>query len=141
MLALFPDLTSLPAPVVLHVFSGALPSGPYLRCDLTQPAEIQASVYDLPTLLPALAGPWRPRLVIADPPYSAADAARYQTPMIHRGRALRALAAVTDTGASLAWLDGCWPMHRKAEWQTVGRILVQRSTNHRARVLTLFERQ
>jgi len=40
----------------------------------------------------------------------------------------------------LVWLDTVWPMHRKAEWRTVGRILLQRSTNHRARIVSIFER-
>jgi hypothetical protein len=38
------------------------------------------------------------------------------------------------------WLDQVWPMHRKDEWRTVGRILLQRSTNHRVRLVSIFER-
>jgi hypothetical protein len=139
VMALFPDRVA-EAEVggfltTLHVFSGSLPPGPYLRCDVTQPAEFTCSVYDLP------AQPARFDLVIADPPYSKTDAQRYGTPMIDRRRVLAALADVTNLGGHLAWLDTCWPMHRKAQWRTAGRILVQRSTNHRARVLTLFERR
>lgn len=37
-------------------------------------------------------------------------------------------------------IDCVWPMHTKDQWVTVGRVLVQRSTNHRVRVLSLFER-
>jgi hypothetical protein len=33
-----------------------------------------------------------------------------------------------------------WPMHRKDEWRTVGRIMLVRSTNHRVRCVTIFER-
>lgn len=134
VMALFPDA----GVSVLHVFSGSLPkSFLYTRCDLRQDAEIRCSVYDLPTMILDC----RPRLVVADPPYSKADAVQYGTPMINRGRALQALAQVTAPGGHLAWLDTCWPMHRKTEWATVGRILVQRSTNHRARVLSIFERR
>ena len=43
--------------------------------------------------------------------------------------------------AFVVWLDTVWPMHRKDTWRTVGRILLQRSTNHRVRLVTLFERQ
>jgi hypothetical protein len=133
VMALFPDA----GVSVLHIFSGSLPkSSFYARCDSRQDAELRCSVYDLPNVML----PWRPRLVVADPPYSSAAAVQYGTPMINRGKALAAFAQVTLPGGHLAWLDTCWPMHRKSAWTTVGRILVQRSTNHRARVLSIFER-
>lgn len=136
--ALFPDIVH-PQRLntdLLHVFSGSLPPGNYERCDSVQPAELQCSVYNLPNIILN----WRPKLVIADPPYSAADATEYSTPMINRGRALRALAQVTDPGRHLVWLDTCWPMFRKDQWRTVGRITVIRSTNHRVRQCSIFER-
>jgi hypothetical protein len=137
--ALFPDVLQAPARQktdLLHIFSGSLPEGNYERCDMAQPAELEVSVYALPNIILN----WRPKLVMADPPYSAGDAKEYGTPMVNRGKALRALARVTDPGRHLVWLDVCWPMHRKDEWATVGRILLQRSTNHRARVVSIFER-
>lgn len=137
VMALFPDASETRT---LHVFSGALPaSTTYLRCDMQQDAELKCSVYDLPEQFAAADLP-KMRLVIADPPYSRQDAEKYGTPMIDRKRALASLAEVTAVGGHLAWLDTCWPMHRKTQWATVGRILVQRSTNHRVRVLTIFER-
>lgn len=138
VMALFPEFVAPRfAGHVLHLFSGSLPASPhYERCDEVQDAEIQASVYALPHIVLN----YRPRLILADPPYSAADAERYGTAMIDRGRVFRTLAQVTDPGAFVAWLDTCWPMHRKDQWATVGRILVQRSTNHRVRLLSLFER-
>jgi hypothetical protein len=134
VMALFPDWRD-PARV-LHAFSGSLPPGPYTRCDSHQSAELRCRVEDLTTSVEG-APFW---LTIADPPYSKADADRYETPMIDRRRATRALAAVTAPGGHLAWLDCVWPMHAKAQWLTVGRITIVRSTNHRVRMLTLFER-
>lgn len=131
--ALYPDVAD---GRLLHVFSGSMPPGNYARCDLRQSAEYACSVYDLP----AHCRGRRWRLVMADPPYSAADAEKYGTPMVDRRRALAAIAEVTTPGGHLAWLDCCWPMHAKRQWLTVGRILVQRSTNHRVRLLSLFER-
>ncbi len=124
---------------VLHAFSGQLPPGPYLRCDLRQPADYGCSISDLPN---EMAKRGRPpfQLVLADPPYSAADAAQYETPMVDRRRAMQALAHVVMPGGFLAWLGTCWPMHRKVEWLTVGRIPIIRSTNHRVRLLTIFQR-
>jgi hypothetical protein len=132
VMALFPDVG---AGALLHVFSGSLPAGPYTRCDSVQDAELRCSVYDLPDR-----AHYFYRLIVADPPYSSKDAEQYGTPMIDRHRATKALAQVTAPGGHLVWLDTVWPMHNKTEWLTVGRILVQRSTNHRARVLSIFER-
>ena len=137
--ALFPDVSTESVGgrfETIHAFSGSLPVGAYDRCDLVQPAEFACDVRDLPN---QTSHRWR--LVVADPPYSAVDAKKYGTPMVNRRAAIAALAQVTSEGAHLVWLDTCWPIHSKREWVTVGRILVQRSTNHRARVLTIFRRQ
>jgi len=123
VMAMFPDVGSR----VLHAFSGSLPPGPYDRCDMAQPAEFQCRVESLP----ARVGPVWP-LVIADPPYSKADAAKYETPMINRRAVLAALAKVTQPDGHLVWLDTVWPMHSKRDWITVGWICLVRSTNHRA---------
>ncbi len=144
LMALFPDVTDpqthggyrgegwLPT---LHAFAGSVPPGHYVRCDLQGDVEARCSVLHLPQRFGRDFF-----LEIADPPYSPADAEKYGTPMVDRRRAIAALAQVAQRGGFLAWLDTCWPMHSKREWLTVGRILIQRSTNHRARVLTLFER-
>lgn len=147
VMSLFPDADEgrfvgryRPAQRILHVFSGSLPqSDLYLRVDSNPEREPDSvlSAYDLPG---AFAHD-QFRLVVADPPYSAADAERYGTPMVNRRKALAAIAGVVPPGGHLAWLDTVWPMHRKAEWRTCGRITVIRSTNHRVRLLTLFERQ
>lgn len=138
VMALFPDA----AASVLHVFSGALPRGPYLRLDLVarvadDPPEFCGSVYAAEELTRHV-GAFD--LAAADPPYTAADAKRYGTGTVHRRLAIAALAPVVRPGGHLAWLDTCWPMHNKRQWLTVGRIMVQGSTNHRVRALTLFER-
>lgn len=132
---LFPDLWSRR---VLHAFSGSLPKSTWhVRLDLN-PAR-QPDVVGNVT-----APPFPPEsfdLVLADPPYSKADAEAYGTPMIDRRLATTGLATVTKPGGFLVWLDTCWPMHRKDEWRTVGRICLIRSTNHRVRLVSIFERQ
>ena len=136
LMALFPDM---PPEDVLHVFSGSLPPGPYTRIDVNPLLEpdIVGDVYDAPALFRDRA-PFR--LVIADPPYSDEDAVKYSVPMVNRLRVTQALAPVVSAGGFLAWLDTVWPMHNKELWPTVGRIYLQRSTNHRVRVLHLFKR-
>lgn len=145
VMALFPTAPQtlrdrgLEAADILHAFSGSLPAGPYVRLDINPDtgAEYIGSVYDVAKML---LGRRVFRLVLADPPYSAADAAHYETAGIDRRRALAALAQVTRVGGHLVWLDVCWPMHRKMQWTTVGRITIVRSTNHRIRMCTIFER-
>ena len=78
-------------------------------------------------------------LILADPPYSQSDAELYGTSMINRSEVIDKLRHVAKTGATLVWLDQVWPMHRKYEWKTYGHIGLVRSTNHRMRLVTLFE--
>lgn len=117
-------------------------NGVYSRLDVVDRCAVpdlrfhQASVYDVRKVFTGS----RFRLIVADPPYTAQDAKRYQAPMVNKRRAVAALAEVAAPGGFLAWLDTSWPQHRKSQWKTVGRILIQRSTNHRVRVLNLFER-
>src|ERR1051326_2784950 len=134
VMALFPDVEGQD---ILHVFSGALPPGDYTRVDvnpLLKP-DVVGDVYDVATLFPDR----KFFLQIADPPYSDDDAVNYGTVMVDRYRVTQALAAVAPVGGYLAWLDCVWPMHTKTQWVTVGRIYLQRATNHRVRVLSLFQ--
>lgn len=132
--ALFPEIEQCD---VLHAFSGSLPKGDYTRLDINPSCEpdIVGSVYDLAALTDRTF-----RLVIADPSYSAADAKRYDTPSINRGKATTAIASVVPAGGHLVWLDTAWPMYRKALWHYYGAIEIRRSTNQRLRGVSLFER-
>lgn len=137
--ALYPDYSILPSMLplggrVLHAFSGSLAPGPYVRCDMVQPAELQCSVAEIPAEVQPF------ELVVADTPYSTADAKKYKSPPPNRRVALQGLARVTVAGGHCCWLDTQWPMHRKEQWATVGRIYIQRSTNHRIRLLSIFQR-
>lgn len=80
-------------------------------------------------------------LVLADLPYSQADAARYDTPMPNRRHVMSETARVTKAGGHLVWLDTVLPMFRKSEWRWWGAIGMWRSTNHRVRGVMCFERQ
>lgn len=137
--ALFPDHPIMPNMLplgrgrVLHAFSGSLGPGPYDRCDINQPAEHQCDVVQLPDGLDY-------SLVVADTPYSKADSKKYKSPPPNRRDTLRALARVTVPDGLLCWLDTQWPIHSKKRWTTVGRIYIQRSTNHRIRLLSIFHR-
>ncbi len=78
-------------------------------------------------------------IVLADPPYSVEDAEHYQTSMIKRNKVMKALTGVSQ-GTHVVWLDQVLPMYRKDQWKIMGVIGMVKSTNHRFRVVTIFER-
>lgn len=44
-------------------------------------------------------------------------------------------------GAHVVWLDQVLPMYRKADFQVEGYIGMVKSTNHRFRVIAIFEKK
>lgn len=80
-------------------------------------------------------------IVLADPPYSVEDADRYQTTMVKRNKVMDALGHRLKKGAFIVWLDQVLPMYRKKDFRIVAVIGCVKSTNHRFRVITIFEKQ
>lgn len=78
-------------------------------------------------------------IVLADPPYSIEDAEHYMKTMVKRNKVMSALARVRR-GTHVVWLDQVLPMYKKVEWKIVGVIGMVKSTNHRFRVIVIFER-
>jgi hypothetical protein len=127
---------------VLHLFAGSVPKGAWLRLDLKPElgTELVGSVYDLPALLVRCKR--RIRLVMADPPYTKADALhRYGTPPVDKARAMRAIAAAVQPGTHVVWLDSSTPQYRADQWTCYGDIDLKRSTNNIKRSVTFFERR
>ena len=80
------------------------------------------------------------RIVFADPPYSVEDAEHYQTTMVKRNLIMTLLSAGLCRGAFVVWLDQVLPMYRKTDFRIIGVIGMMKSTNHRFRVVTIFEK-
>ena len=78
-------------------------------------------------------------LVMCDPPYAVEDAEHYQTSMVKRNRVMRSLARMSP-GTHIVWLDQVLPMWRKDTFTLTGVVGVVRSTNHRFRIMSVFER-
>ena len=131
--ALFPDRDR-----VLHLFSGSLPVGSYTRFDIREDAEcdVRGDAHQLSTHF----RPGEFDFVMADPPYSCSDADRYGTPWIQRNKVVKEVCKVLRPGGFLVWLDQVLPMYRKDTLNLQGVIGLVRSTNHRFRVVTIFER-
>lgn len=132
--ALFPDKQR-----VLHLFSGKvdLATLPGKTVDLN--AELQPDfVDDAQTLEKVPIEDFD--LVLADPPYSVEDCYHYQSTMVKRNTVMRALGARLSTSAHVVWLDQVLPMYRKDQFRVQGVIGMVKSTNHRFRVVSIFEK-
>jgi hypothetical protein len=78
-------------------------------------------------------------IILADPPYSVEDAEHYVPSMVKRNKVINALSRV-NAGTHVVWLDQVLPMYRKSDWRIVAVIGMVKSTNHRFRVVTVFEK-
>jgi len=133
VLSMFPDARD-----ILHVPSGSLPPGPYLRIDIRP--EVQPDIVGDCHDLPALVGARRFDLVLADPPYSCEDAEHYGRPMVKRNVMLRSCLDVCKQGGWVVWLDQVLPMFSKDVCELALCIGMVKSTNHRVRVISGFKR-
>jgi hypothetical protein len=131
--ALFPDKQR-----PLHVFSGRVDLEAFPGDTVDINAELAPTfVDDCQTLANVPLENYD--LVLADPPYSNEDADRYGTTMVSRNRVVKALTRC-QPGTHLVWLDMVLPMYRKDQWKSCADIGIRRSTNHRFRSVTIFER-
>lgn len=150
--ALFPD-----AERILHVFSGSLTrehvDEAWSKVNEGRPHQVRLDNGRMPEAQEALPNilvdaervaecfpTMRFDLVIADPPYTTSDAERYGARLPNKKRIISEIAKVVRPGGSLVWLDTSLPMFRKSEWEWYGAFGIVRSTNHRARLLSIFRR-
>ncbi len=133
--ALFPDKES-----VLHLFSGKvdLEAFPGKTVDIN-PEQEPDYVDDAQSLENVPIEDFD--LILADPPYSVEDCEHYQTTMIKRNKVMKALGKKATSGTHVVWLDQVLPMYRKDEWDIVAVIGMVKSTNHRFRVIVIFEKK
>lgn len=132
--ALFPDKTN-----ALHLFSGKvdLSTFPGTTVDIN-PASGADYIDDAQTLVSVPLE--RFDLVLADPPYSVEDCDHYATTMVARNKVMRALGRRLQPGSHVVWLDQVLPMYQKLQFEVIGVVGMVKSTNHRFRVMTIFER-
>lgn len=131
VMSMFPQ-----AKKILHLFSGSLPEGDYVRFDLKQECDVVGDAHWLSCYF----APSSFDLILADPPYSGEEADRYGTPMVNRNKVVKECYKLLQSGGHLVWLDCVLPMYRKDDFKLVGTIGLVRSTNHRFRVVSIFKR-
>jgi len=146
MLCMFPDQQR-----ILHLFSGSLnpdelniPINEHIHWgfDLDQnvPEQDRLIIGDVKGLSGYFpAGKFN--IVMSDPPYGKEHAKKYGHPMVNRRLVVRECYKVLKPGGFLIWLDVVYPMFRKDMFRLVGEIGVIRSTNHRVRMVFIFERR
>ena len=131
--AMFPDKNR-----ALHVFSGRVDQSAWPGDTVDLNPEMEPTYLDdAQSLGNVPLGDYD--IVLADPPYSVEDAEHYQPTMVKRNKVMKALSGCR-AGTHVVWLDQVLPMYRKDTWRIVGVIGMVKSTNHRFRVITIFER-
>lgn len=136
--ALFPEKKN-----ILHLFSGQVDlacfaNAKQARVDLrpeTQPDYLD----DAQTLTKVPLEEFD--LVLADPPYSVEDAEHYGPTMVKRNKVMKSLGSRLKVGSHVVWLDQVLPMYRKDDFELQAVIGMVKSTNHRFRVITIFEKR
>ncbi len=135
VMSLFPDMEERD---ILHLFSGSLKESVRgLRLDVNP--ELSPNITGNAEKLSSLVNK-KFRLIIADPPYSEEDAKRYGKCLVNRNKVVQECKKVLSPGGFLVWLDQVFPMYRKAELNLVGTIGIIRSTNHRVRMVFIWQR-
>jgi hypothetical protein len=131
---LFPDRRD-----VLHLFSGKVDTdiiaGKTVDLNPDNGADYVTDAHNLSEIITE-----KFDLILADPPYSVEDCEHYGTVMIKRNVVLKESSKLLKTGGFIVWLDQVLPMYKKTELRTVGYIGMVKSTNHRFRVITIFQK-
>jgi len=134
-----------PGDAVLHLFAGGLPASPsYVRFDID--ASRSDMAHGNAEHLSVYFGDGTFDVIYADPPYSTDDARLYGcAELVRRDRVLAECAKVVRPGGFIVWLDCIsWEacgLPVPAELAVVGLASVVRSTNHRFRVVTIWQRR
>lgn len=132
--ALFPDKKK-----ALHLFSGKVDLEAFMGDTVDINPKVKPTYVDNAQTLENV--PLRDYdIVLADPPYSVEDCDHYQTTMIKRNKVMKALGKGLRRGSHVVWLDQVLPMYRKDQFKMIAIIGMVKSTNHRFRVVTIFEK-
>ena len=142
--AVFPELERKKTKV-LHVFSGSLEPGNYVRFDKRKKIKLATGEVVRPDVVGdahVLSDYFDERfdIVFADPPYSEECAEHYGTPMVKRNTVIIECAKVLKVGGYLVWMDQAPPQYRKQFFEWIGAIALWRSTMHRLRGVMIFRK-
>lgn len=126
---------------VVHLFSGSLPAGPYVRVGIDPTgkgttADLVGNAEELSSFLP-----FNPDIIYADPPYTRQEAEEdYQISLVNGPRVLAECGNVLQPGGYVVWLDQRLPVFSNDLLRLVGLISYIRSTGNRFRVISIFQK-
>lgn len=134
--SLFPDKTHM-----MHLFSGSIQSSDPDEWTV----DVQETGFYPMTVCRAeeVHTKFKPdafNIVLADPPYSPADAKAYGTKMPNIPAVLRSLHHVVTPGGVVVWLSTRPPMYRKDEWSLAGVVGLHCGTNRSFRSIIFLEK-
>ena len=129
-----------PQDKIVHLFSGSLTAGNYIRVDMDtamnpdvccKSEEIENHIEHNSI-----------DIVFADPPYTTADSKiGYKGNFPNKKKTISSVHKILKPDGLLFWLDTCLPMFRKTEFELVGVITIIVSTNHRVRLVSIFQKK
>lgn len=123
----------------LHLFSGSLKKGNYVRLD-SNPKMNPDVVGNAENLAECFPNFKKFDVILADPPYRDSDAEKYGCVLPNKKRVVESCYDVLKVGGHLVWLDEMMPMYRKDMWDVLGFVSIVRSTNHRFRMAVIFQK-
>lgn len=124
---------------VVHLFSGSLEKGNYIRIDMNTDMnpDIVCKSEDLHNHIEANSID----VIFADPPYTKADSCiGYKGNFPNKKQTLHSCHKVLKPNGIVVWLDTCLPMFKKTEYKLIGVITIIISTNHRVRLVSIFQK-
>jgi hypothetical protein len=117
----------------LHLFSGSLPDDKeYDKVDYNTGLDAETFSEIIPHNTY--------NLILSDPPYSVEDCDRYGCCMVKRNKVFNECYNVLKKDGILIWLDQVLPQYKKTQYKILARIGMVKSTNHRFRVITIFQK-
>lgn len=123
----------------VHLFAGSIPMSPDYTVvglpDGDYKPEFSCDAHELSSRLP-----FRPALIMADPPYEEAAAGRYAICNINRPQVVAECARILRPGGYLVWLDQALPVFENSKLRWVGLISYIRSTGNRYRAVAIFHK-
>lgn len=125
---------------VMHLFSGSLPPGNYVRVDhsLLDPCEIDFKG-DARDILLHFQNEFD--FIFADPPWNREHAERtYKTKLVNKEKVLKACFESLKPGGILVWKDAYKPRYSRKLFQYFGQITVDPSTGHMDRSFRFFRK-
>ena len=135
VMSIFPDCYS-----ILHLFSGSILGDGIKIITYDIKEEMKPNVCDDVVNILSHFQNNTFDLILADPPYEERDFEKYDCKPFNKSKVIKECSIITKPRGFLVWLDTIAPMFSKQDWNLMGVIGLQQSTNHRIRAISLFQK-